>query len=646
MDRTIAEKQVFEDREGELWAVFSVVPAANQIGLRSAKGIQRIERIHDFQRRIMEDDVKLVSGTASSEPPTPSNVLELNLTLLQREGLDRRKRVVDYLQRGLATGKTWDEVENELHDKADVYGDIPCRRTLMRWNDAQKKGRLHPGKPGWRTGRRRIEDEVISTLERVIEKHRASGTREQQSLSSLKDDVDAELRKLADDTQRPLTISHKTLKAQLAQREAWGVDMRSLLNRSSFRAATRVAQKTVDATRPLELVEIDALIPEFHIFTPDGECIGQPTIYAAIDVATGIVLGIKAYMMKPGVEPLLDFLEHMFFDKPPRRNGWLPPWGRIELLISDQGVEFLSSFAAGVAYTMGYQHLYAEGEAGWKKPHIERFFGILKNDLLHRIAGSTKSAVNVNGQIDPDLALRTGGITLENLNAVLWHYAWDIHAHRESDRLRLKFKDADMTPARAWDTLIKEYPPMLPIPREDFRKSTYEFIATRKLDHDGVRLDGLDYHSDTLAALYKEIGPNTVEVYGSPLDAGSIHIKTKASGQSAEALSKQTQAHGLPRRVWKTLKKQLRLGKKSANDHEIAVALSRLREQTTAQAVGKKVRPKRRAAATSQSLSQNLSTQPDEASQQVSTGVSNRPLPDTVPGRTPIVPFKPKKGNS
>lgn len=642
MDRTIAEKQVFKDRDGELWAVFSVVPAANQIGLRSANGIQRIERIHDFQRRIMENDVKLVSGTASSEPPTPSNVLDLPLTPLQREGLDRRKRVVDYLQRGLATGKTWDEIENKLRDRTNVYGDIPCRRTLMRWNDAQKKGRLHPGKPGWRTGRRRIPEEVIAAVDRVIQRHNASGTREQQSLSSLKADVDAELRKHTDAADISLTISLKTLKAQLAQREAWGDDMRSLLNRSSYRATTRVAQKTVDATRPLELVEIDALTPEFHIFTPNGECIGQPTIYAAIDVATGAVLGIKAYMMAPGVEPLLDFLEHLFYPKSQRPAGWLPPYGRFERLISDQGVEFLSSFSAGVAYTMGYQHLYAEGEAGWKKPHIERFFGILKNDLLHRIAGSTKSAVN--GQIDPDLALRTGGITLENLNEALWGFAWDIHAHQGSDRLRLKFKDPDMTPARAWDTLIAEYPPMLPLPREEFRKSTYEFIGTRKLDHDGVRLDGLDYHSDQLAALYKRIGPSTVEIYGSPLDAGSILIKHKASDKSADALSKQSQAHGLPRRVWTSLKKQLRLGKKSANDHEVAVALSQLREQTTAQAVGKKVGPKRRAAATAQSLSQNLRNQSDEASEHVSTGVSNRPLPDAVPGRTSITPFNPKKG--
>jgi len=189
--------------------------------------------------------------------------------------------------------------------------------------------------------------------------------------------------------------------------------------------------------------------------------------------------------MPPGVEPLLDFYEHMLFPKAPRPNGWEPPWGRPEQVLTDQGSEFRSSFATGVAHAIGFQHLYAEGEAGWKKPHVERFNGELKSSFLHRIPGATKSAVTK--KIDPDLVLRTGGITIEDLNDKLQSFAWDVHAHQTSDRLRIKLGDPNATPAMAWDRLSKDYPPMLPVARQDFYRATHEFLDERKLLH-GKRL--------------------------------------------------------------------------------------------------------------------------------------------------------------
>lgn len=591
---------------------------------------------------VVDGRYRLISATTANEEP-PRSLLEL--TPAQRAKLDQRKRIVDYILARLVKGMTWDEIEDALRKEAqDLYGKMPCRRQMHRWVQAHRKGQLAPGKPGWRRGRRRISAVVSDAVETVVRKLIANGTRELVNLATLMLHVNSEMRARGYQGSKD-AVGRKALKEILAQREAWGEDLRSYLSRSAYRAVTRVARRWMDADRALELVEIDAMVPSFHVFTPDGERIGAPTIYVAVDVATGAVLGIKAYLMPPGVEPLMDFFEHMFYPKQPRHDGWEPPWGPPERMLSDLGSEFRSSFAAGVAYTMLYEHLYAEGEAGWKKPHVERVNGIVQERFLKRTAGSTYS--EATAKLDPGLPLRTGGPTLEKLNEMLHAFAWDILARESSDRLRIKFHDPGMTPAKAWDRLNAEYPPRLPVPHSQFFNATYEFLGTGNLRHDGLQYDNLEYSSDTLVALYLDIGPSKVEIYGSPLDAGTVLIKHKATGASATAVSKQKLAHGISRRSWRLSKKSLQLGKMTADDREIGSALSALLERATEEAVGGSVQNKRRAAAKAQSLA--IAERALSKGKDVAPGAPSRSEPPMLstptlasPARTPIISFNPK----
>jgi transposase InsO family protein len=569
----------------------------------------------------------------------------IGLTPKQRDKLDARKRIVDFIQARLDDGDPWDEVERALQQHAtEANWTIPGRRQLHRLVEASRKDQLAPGKPGWPVGRRRYIPEVRSAIEAVVSRLNAQGTRELTNLKTLLRLVNAEMRARGYEGPRD-ALGSRALKQFLGEFKAWGKDLASYLTRGAYRSITRVASKVMDASRPLEVVEIDALIPEFHVFDANGIDLGQPTIYVAIDVATGCVIGIKGYAMPPGVEPLLDFYEHLLFPKQPRPDGWEPPWGRPERILSDQGSEFRSSFAAGVAYTLGFQHLYAEGEAGWKKPHVERFNGELKSSFLHRIPGSTKSALTK--KIDPGLAQRTGGITVEQLNDRIQAFAWDVHARTTSDRLRLKLRDPDATPALAWERLIADYPPMLPVAKHDFCRATHEFLAERQLAHDGVRYDNINYSSDALVAMYQQIGPQAVEVYGTPLDAGTIMIKHKASGASVTAKSKQQTAHGVPRRIWRKVAAELKLGRETADDHKAGLVLAQLINDTTAQVNDKKSKPRKQASAVAQSLSlaaraagtmdtptAKPSTSTESAAERKSTAAAPRP--------TTIVSFNPK----
>lgn len=642
----LTEGQIFIDAQRGLWVVTSVVPGAHQITLRTSRGFTKTEALDAFRISIVNGQHRLTSATQAAD--IKAGPQRLPLTPSQQEGLAHRKRIVDYIATRMAEGGTWAEVEAGLRERAaGLYGPIPTRRTLYRWMKANRGQKLVPGKRGWPMGRRRVGEAVADALDAVIVRLNAQKTRELMNLETMLRLLNNELHRRTDGAHRGDAVSLKTLKEFLARRVAWGEDLRGYLTRKAFRAITRIAGKIMDAQRPLEVVEIDALIPEFHIFTPDGENLGQPTIYNAVDVATGMCVFSKAYAMPPGVEPLLDFYECMFFPKALRADGWMPPWGRPERLLTDLGPEFRSSFAASVAYALLYEHLYAEGDAGWKKPHVESYNHTVKTMLLHRVPGSTKSALTK--KVDPELAVRTGGMTLARLNEVLLEFAWDIHARHTSERLRIKFDDPEMTPQRAWDMLSSEYPPTLPPTREEFGNSTFEFLTTAKLGNDGVTLDHLEYHSQQLAELFMHVGPSRVEVYGTPLDVSQVIVKHPASERSAQAESKLSSVRGIPRRLWQDRARALKLGRKSAGDHDVERVLASLIEELNEQAHKGSLTDRRAKAADAQSmaLAESRTTRPSRASWSPGSASQGTSLPSdqgsngaTVP--TQIVPFDPK----
>ena len=227
-------------------------------------------------------------------------------------------------------------------------------------------------------------------------------------------------------------------------------------------------------------------------------------------------------------------------------------------------------------------------------------------------------------------------------------FAWDVHARQTSDRLRIKLRDPNATPAGVWDRLSGDYPPMLPVSRQEFHRAVHEFLDERALSHDGVRYDNLYYSSDELVALYRQVGHTMVEVYGTPLDAGSIIVKHKASGVSVMAKSKQTSAHGVPRRLWRAVAAQLKLGRATADDHEAGVMLAQLINDATEQAIGGKkiaARKKSRSMAQSLSLAERASAAagvPAPAPSTSTKSAGGRKSTAPTPRPTTIVSFNPK----
>ena len=405
-----AEGQIFVERSGEEFIVSGVVPSLNQILLRASTGYTVPFTITKLRNHIIEGKYRRRPDGHRDDDETPRSPRHLALDATQQEQLKDRQHVLSRVSLLREQHKSWQDIEDAFKKwsgesaDADAAQKPPCRRTLQRWRASARKGELAPKKPGWRMGHSRVLTAAHTALDEILKESAQSKTRELLNATTLRRALEERLNRGITDAGQRIRISEKTILGMLRDRAPWRQDLKETLDARTFRAVTRKAEKLVDAERPFELVETDALIPEFHFFDTKGVNLGQPTIYAAIDVATDEIPAIRAYAMAPGVEPLMDFSELLFFPKEPRPDGAEVPWGSPERVVNDLGSEFRSDYWANAAVKVGFEVAFAEGEAGWKKPHIERFWLTLKQHLLRRIPGSTYSTARKT--VDPSLPTR------------------------------------------------------------------------------------------------------------------------------------------------------------------------------------------------------------------------------------------------
>lgn len=625
--KLLTEGLLFKKPNGELLRVAEVTPAVEQIVLKNQHGFTEVKSIEEITRLITNDQLIHVDEGKKEEAMAPAQVI---LAEPQKRRLLFKKWVTDYIislrKAGLTIHEAMNKARQKHHEekKAIKQGaenerekdslDIPqSDRQLHRWiqeaRSTQPSVAMAPKKRGWRRGKTRTSVYAVIALKNAIEE--LGKQAETQSIESFRQQINKQLEALCKKNNvEYVRLGRKKIKELLTREIPWSKKLKKWLAPSAYRALTRVAKQLHQADRILEVVEIDALTPDLHVCDEDGVILGAPTIYAMIDVGSGMIIGIYAYLVKPGSEPLMHFCSVAFFEKEPR-NGKVLPHGVPEKVVSDQGPEFKSEFWMTVLLAIGAIGVYAEGEAGWKKPHIERFFGELQQRLLWRIAGSTHSEVQKKN--DQTLPERTGALTVKQLNEQLQKFAYDIYPDIVSEALCLKFNEEGMTPRKAWDRLAKEYPPVIPLSRKEFLNSTYQYVAEVSLRHSGVTVEHAEYNSDELADLYRSVGPVKVSAYRSPIDVGVVMLKHIASQKTVTAKAKVNALHGMTGTMWKRMCDRLLIGKGKPNEAEIDDALAELIRESNGLAKKTRLKDRRQSAkaAASMANAQELQEQRD-----------------------------------
>ena len=157
---------------------------------------------------------------------------------------------------------------------------------------------------------------------------------------------------------------------------------------------------------------------------------------------------------------------------------------------------------------------------------MERFNREL-NSFLHTLPGSSFSEELPNkARIEKGMLEAT--YTLEELRALLFKWIYDVYVKKVRRSIHSPMRQANC-PTESWKLLECEM--LLPAAPEDIREMFMVEKTVRKVQHYGIEVLGVHFHSDALRDLIQRIGRKTsVEVRYDPSDIREIAVLDPATG--------------------------------------------------------------------------------------------------------------------
>jgi putative transposase len=161
-----------------------------------------------------------------------------------------------------------------------------------------------------------------------------------------------------------------------------------------------------------------------------------------------------------------------------------------------------------------------------KKPHVERFNREM-NSFLHTLPGSSFSDELPNKErIEKGMLEAT--YTLDELRVLLARWVYDVYVKKVRRAIHSPMRQAK-SPLQSWKQLECEM--LLPAAPEDIREMFMVEKTVRKVQHYGIEVLGVHFHSNALRDLIQRIGRKTsVEVRYDPSDIREIAVLDPETG--------------------------------------------------------------------------------------------------------------------
>ncbi|MFN4275042.1 MAG: Mu transposase C-terminal domain-containing protein [Ferrovibrio sp.] len=433
-----------------------------------------------------------------------------------KETADRRHRYIEALQ-ALSVPKTETLLRPVLAKLAAGFNDSqpPSPRSVIRWLSQweQAGGRdiraLVPSihKRGNRL--RRVDSDVLDLIETVIDEHYY---RQEKTTTIAVHELVCGRLKAHNDKRPPAEHlpfpSLATVRRAIAARSPYEV----MVARKGRHAADRQfipVQAGPPATRPLEVVEIDhtpldiTLVDDFT-----GNVIGRPTMTAAIDKFSRMIVGFYIGYEPAGTHTVMLCLKHAILTKqyvreryPEIESDW-PCEGLPTTIVVDNGPEFHSDGFRSACAQLGINITYAPGRSPWYKSAIERFFGNQNTSLLHQVPGNTFSRSAERGDYNSE---KQAGISLTDLHHIVHLWLIDYYSQR-IPRLRGR------SPIETWTKGVEMHGLTPPRSAADLDCLVGGY-ARRKLTRRGIEIFNLVYCNERVFDLLNRPSqPDMVEV--------------------------------------------------------------------------------------------------------------------------------------
>ncbi|HEY0063127.1 MAG TPA: Mu transposase C-terminal domain-containing protein [Telluria sp.] len=269
----------------------------------------------------------------------------------------------------------------------------------------------------------------------------------------------------------------------------------------------RAAGRSIKAHAILSIVEADTHTLDVMIIDPDTkEVLGRPFLTCMIDVHTRAVVGTHVSLFPPSAITALAAFKDML-----TRHGRGLPGGVPAQLCPDNGVEFRNSAFSRLCEALSVTLTPSQVREPNGKPHIERFFGTITNDLVQKLSGTTFSNPKQRGDYDSS---KQACFSLADVRSFIneWIDGYHRAVHTRTGR----------APICAWEEQIKILPP-LTISEIDVNALARRPVQ-RSIVHGRVRCAGLEYFSPALATIEAQ-GKERVTVLVDDLDLNSVLVQ-------------------------------------------------------------------------------------------------------------------------
>ena len=281
--------------------------------------------------------------------------------------------------------------------------------------------------------------------------------------------------------------------------------------RKEARRRMRTAKTAILVDKPYDRIEIDCTVADVFVrFGAEAE-VARPTVCAAIDVASGQIVGLQT-SLRPAhgmlvartLKEVLEPKDAGFFDLRGIENRFHTV-GRPALVVCDQGSENVGPEVDALIENAGITQEKLRPGSPEGKPFVERLLREVGR-FCQTLPGATVSA-DTGKKERTDRAMKEAVYTLEQFEHLLQKWRFDTHAVTSQRRIQSAIASS-LSPKECLRELdarhVRDEPPT---PRE--RLAIFMSTSTeRRLQFYGIEVEGLQYHSHELESLYRDVGPS------------------------------------------------------------------------------------------------------------------------------------------
>lgn len=283
-------------------------------------------------------------------------------------------------------------------------------------------------------------------------------------------------------------------------------------------------------TRPLEQVEIDSTVLDVMVLDSERNIVlGRPYLTVVLDRCTRAVLGVLITFSPPSAHTLMQALRNAIRPKDdllaryPEIRGCWPCYGKPKAIVVDNGMEYHSRSLTEACKQLGIDIIYCPVKKPRYKGRVERWFGRLSRQHLHKIPGTTFSNIKQRGNHRPE---KETVMTLSDLRGSILKWIVD-------DYMVSIHRGINDSPLRKWKEGVHKHPVSMPA-RADELNVLLSNVEYRALTRKGIEVAGLLYSMRTpefRALINRADKPDRVGVWMDYENLGSVEVENWVTGK-------------------------------------------------------------------------------------------------------------------